>query len=132
MKVKSPLDILEREKLSHKDSGAKLELEYDSLNNPYNLMAKMRSESLNIVLPVTINGIDLESFTPEKVVDLEITDSAIANKKYGGEYCIRNVVYAFASERDGKIGGTRIAPLFETTGVARVLLSKVPKDLISN
>lgn len=133
LKSVSPLEILEREKLSHEDSGAKLEMEYDSLNNPYNLMSRMRSESLNMIVPVIVKGADLESFTPEKIVNLEILDDLSASRQYGGEYCIRNVVYVFAPEIDGKInrsiGGSI---LFETTGVAQVSLSRVPKDLLSN
>lgn len=132
LNTKSPLDLVKKAKLSHADSGAKLEMEYDSLNNPYNMIAKMRSEAMNIVLPITVNGVDLDSFTPEKIVNLEIADSSLANSGYGGEYCIRNVIYAFTTEKDGKLGGTKIAPQFETTAVARVLLSKVPKDSFSN
>lgn len=129
---KAIMTLLNREKLSHKDTGTKLEVEYDELDNPYNFMAKMRSESLNMVVPVSVKGVDIESFTPEKVVNLEITDDGKANNRYGGQYCIRNTVYVFVPDDNAKIGGSKSKPIFETTAVAEVTLSRVPADIISN
>lgn len=124
-KIKQPVKALERKRISHVETGVKLDLEYDELNNPFNLMSKMREQLLNVVLPITVRGVDLDAFTPEKMVELEIMDDLGKQKEYGGKYCIRNVIYVFAPEKN-------VENRFETTCVAQLTLSKVPDDITSN
>lgn len=123
VKTKSPTRVLNREKTSHKDSGVRLDLEYDELNNPYNLTALMRKNTMNMVVPITVKGVDMEAFTPEKIVQLNIDDQA-KTLEYGGSYCIRNAVFEFIPNRDVK-------NRFETTCIGSIALSRVPDDIIS-
>lgn len=121
IEIKPLVGEITRGKRSHIDTGVKLDIEYDELNNPYNMLSYVRRENTNIAVPITVNGVDLDVFSPEKKVILEI-DDINKNIEYGGSYCIRNVIYTFVS-------GKNVNERFSTVCVARVTLSRVPEDL---
>lgn len=109
-------------KRSHKDTGIKMDIEYDELNNGYNMTAEVRKSNANMVVPIKVHGVDLDVFTPEKKVIIE-SDDTVANIKYGGDYCIRNVIYQFTTDNEKR------SNYFYTTCSALVTLCKVPDDL---
>lgn len=123
-KAATPTKEITLGKRSHKDTGVKMDIEYDELNNGYNMLAEVRKTNSNMVVPVTVHGVDLDVFTPEKKVIVEVDDT-IKNQKYGGDYCIRNVIYQFTADNDAN--NTQYG--FSTTCSALVTLCKVPDDL---
>lgn len=120
-KANTPTREITLGKRSHQDTGIKMDIEYDELNNGYNMLSEVRKTNANMVVPITVHGVDLDVFSPEKRVILEIDDT-IKNQKYGGDYCIRNVIYQFTADNN-------VQNMFSTTCSARVTLCKVPQDL---
>lgn len=120
-KAYTPTKEITLGKRSHQDTGIKMDIEYDELNNGFNMLSEVRKNNANMVVPVVVHGVDLDVFSPEKKVILSIDDT-VKNIKYGGDYCIRNVIYQFTADNN-------VQNMFSTTCSAKVTLCKVPDDL---
>lgn len=121
--IQSSTKELIRSNISHKDTGKRLDMDYDELNNPYNMTALMRKNTITTMIPLIVKSVDIDSFTPEKTISLKIADLG-KNNEYGGSYSIKSVHIIFQPDKS-------VNNRFETTAIANLQLIKVPDDILS-
>lgn len=113
------VDSLIRGINSHANTSSKIEIDYDMLNNPFNIVEQNAAQSVGNRLTIDIRGVDVDSFTPEKYVYLEVIDDELKNKDYSGNYVIENVTFVFSPS-------THVSTeTFKTISTAMVTLCKV-------
>lgn len=83
----SPLESIERPRASRPDVGVKKILDYDMLNNPYNMSSYVFEESQGVPISFAIMNMNPEHFTPNKNFRM-VFDTPESNKLYGGIYNI--------------------------------------------
>jgi hypothetical protein len=73
----------------HTKTGDKIVVEYDELNNPYNMASVARAMAPHI--PIRINIIEnasYESFKPNSIFELNMVENPDENAKFGGVYSL--------------------------------------------
>ena len=108
--------VLDKPSQGHMETGTKLILDYDELNNPYNTFEFFHGLSNHIVLTLDVKGCDPTDFAPNKKIVINIADDDEKNQKYQGDYCINSVTFNFSP----KPGTTE----FNTTCIALLVLNK--------
>ena len=83
----SPLTELTKPKKNRQDVGIKKIVDYDLLNNPFNMSSYMYEQSIGTVVNSNIAAINVKHFAPNKRVRL-VLDSSESRKLYSGIYNI--------------------------------------------
>lgn len=113
----SPLHEVERDIPSHSDTGTKKIIDYDMLNNPFNMSSYIAGTSVGVPVAFTLTGINCEHFTPNKRIRLNL-DTPESKKLYAGTYNISSATFIYMTTEDPK-------RRFETFGhVILTLLNK--------
>lgn len=97
----SPLHDIERDIPSHKDTGTKIIMDYDMLNNPFNMSSYMAKTSLGVPIAFTLSRVNCEHFAPNKKFVL-IFDTPESNKMYSGTYNIGAASFSYVNTGDPK------------------------------
>jgi hypothetical protein len=85
-KVNQGSVVLKRNITTHESSGEKVVLDYDELNNPYNMATLFNTiESTQNMYMFNLNGVCVDSFKPNKYIELAFINTE-KNNKYGGIY----------------------------------------------
>ncbi len=113
----SPLHEVSRDIQSHSDTGTKKIMDYDMLNNPYNMSSYIASTSVGVPVGFTIAGVNCEHFAPNKRIKLTL-DTPESRKLYSGVYNISSATFIYMNAEDPK-------RRFDTFGhVALTLINK--------
>lgn len=91
-----PISMFERPTKTHEASGMKIGLEYDELNNPYNLVAHLLEQNITTYRTFVLYGADIRNFKPNKHMSLKFLDET-REKTYGGRYMFSSVICNFKS-----------------------------------
>lgn len=94
----SPLNTIDRPRPSRIDVGVKKILDYDMLNNPYNMSSYVFEESKGVPISFAIMNINPEHFTPNKNVKI-IFDTPESNKLYSGVYNIESIEIVYEATK---------------------------------
>lgn len=79
---------------SHKYSGTKNVLDYDEMNNPYNMASTFNTqEAMSKPLTIIIDNVNFNDFKNNKYVHLHFKDST-KEQRLGGKYYVLHAVYA--------------------------------------
>lgn len=97
----SPLHDVEREIPSHKETGTKLIMDYDMLNNPFNMSSYMAKTAIGVPVSFLLPRVNCEHFSPNKRVILKL-DTPESRKLYEGTYNIASVTFIYENTRDPK------------------------------
>ena len=97
----SPLHDVEREIPSHKETGTKLIMDYDMLNNPFNMSSYMAKTAIGVPVSFLLPRVNCEHFSPNKKVILKL-DTPESRKLYEGTYNISSVTFIYENVRDPK------------------------------
>lgn len=92
----SPLHEIERDIPSHIDTGVKKIMDYDMLNNPYNMTSYIAKTSVGVPVSFNLTGINCEHFTPNKRVRLRL-DTLESEKLYAGTYNIASASFVYVT-----------------------------------
>lgn len=95
--VKEPVKNIAKPVKSHEYTADKITYEYDSTNNLFNTSARVRKTARKNFIGLSIGGVDMDSFAPNKKVYLNTdTDTVRSSNPYKKNYCIHSVVFNFA------------------------------------
>ena len=95
----SPLNEVDRPRAARVDVGVKKILDYDMLNNPFNMSSYMFEKTPGVPLTIPITSMNPEHFTPNKIVKLGF-DTTESQKLYSGLYNIKSVTFVY-KQTDG-------------------------------
>ena len=90
----SPLNEVERPRSARVDVGVKKILDYDMLNNPFNMSSYVFERSQGVPLTIPIQSMNPEHFSPNKIIKLGF-DTTESQKLYSGLYNIRSVSFIY-------------------------------------
>lgn len=116
-KFVSPLHEVTRDIPSHVDTGIKKIIDYDMLNNPYNMSSYIAKTSIGVPVAFNLTGINCEHFSPNKRVRLNL-DTPESRKLYSGTYNISAATFIYYTTNEPN-------KRFDTFG--HVLLSLINK-----
>ncbi|MGL4950071.1 MAG: hypothetical protein ACRC5M_06785 [Anaeroplasmataceae bacterium] len=111
--ISSPTVTLDSDIVSHAMSGMKQVVDYDELNNPYNMSAFIKSANLGTLITISkLHGMSEEDFKPNTIIKLTIKDDDIRANEYNGLYSIVmcSIIYT-KTKQDDSIMGTTIEGL---------------------
>lgn len=75
--------------VKHKDTGNKIMVEYDELNNPYNMASVAKMMSMHTIIKLSkLNGVNLESFLPNSIITIKVTDDDKYDEEFSDDYSI--------------------------------------------
>lgn len=84
-----PTQAIRSDSVRHDMTGVKSIVDYDEINNPYNINAVVKSANLSTLISIArINGVDVETIAPNTSVILSIEDDKIRAQEYNGNYSI--------------------------------------------
>lgn len=92
--VFSPLNEISRPRSSRVDVGSKKIIDYDMLNNPFNMSSYMYEQSKGVELTFALNSIFCDHFTPNKNIRLKF-DNPESEKLYAGVYNIKRAQFIY-------------------------------------
>lgn len=85
----NPTVSISSDVIKHKKTNSKTIVDYDETNNPYNISSLLKSSNLGTLVSVkNITGIDPESFKPNSMITLKITDDDAKDKEFSGVYSL--------------------------------------------
>jgi len=90
----SPLQEVEKPRPSRIDVGTKKIVDYDMLNNPFNMSSFMHEKSIGVPITFGLEAINTEHFRPNMVINIT-TDTAESNKLYKGLYNIKSADFSY-------------------------------------
>ena len=90
----SPLNTVDRPKPARIDVGVKKILDYDMLNNPFNMSSYVFEKTPGVPLTIPIAIMNPEHFTPNKIIKLGF-DTSESQKLYAGLYSIQSVTFVY-------------------------------------
>ena len=90
----SPLEELDNPTQARADVGVKKIVDYDMLNNPFNMSSYMFEQNIGVPVGFTLNSVDISHFTPNKNIKLAF-DTPESNKLYSGIYNIKQATFIF-------------------------------------
>ena len=105
-KFNTPIQVIEKPGKSHTETGNKIQLEYDELNNPYNVSAILRSTSPQTYLEIPeIDNIPIDIFRPNIIFNLSFPKDQERNHKYAGDYVMSSgtIMLQCPSETDNRL-----------------------------
>src|SRR5574344_184985 len=92
----SPLNEITKPRSSRKDVGVKQIVDYDMLNNPFNMSSFMYENSQGVPIAFTLVGVNSKHFSPNKNIKISF-DTPESNKLYSGIYNIKSANYVFST-----------------------------------
>lgn len=95
----SPLHEVERDIPSHNDTGIKKVIDYDMLNNPYNMSSYIAGTTIGVPIAFTLTGINCEHFSPNKRVRVNF-DTPESKKLYVGTYNISSATFIYSTTKE--------------------------------
>lgn len=90
----SPLNSVEKPRPSRIDVGNKKILDYDMLNNPFNMSSYMNEISQGVPIGITVTSMNAEHFTPNKIIKMAF-DNTESMKLYSGLYSIHSADFIY-------------------------------------
>lgn len=90
----SPLNSVDRPRPARVDVGVKKILDYDMLNNPFNMSSYMFEKTPGVPISLAVTSMSPEHFTPNKIVKLSF-DTGESNKLYAGLYSIQSASFVY-------------------------------------
>ena len=90
----NPLNEVEKSRPSRVDVGTKKILDYDMLNNPFNMSSYMAEKSIGVPITFGLQMVNTEHFRPNMIISVS-TDTAESNKLYKGLYNIKSADFAY-------------------------------------
>lgn len=90
----SPIKEIERPVKTHVSTGVKKIVDYDMLNNQFNMNSYMYSTCLGVPISFMLTSVNYEDFTPNKRIKLNL-DNPESRKLYSGLYNIARAKYYF-------------------------------------
>lgn len=90
----SPLMEIENPRSARVDVGTKKIVDYDMLNNPYNMSSYMYDKSKGVPIAFTMININPNHFTPNKTITMKF-DTEENAKLYGGRYNIESIEFLY-------------------------------------
>ena len=90
----SPLAEVDKPRPSRVDIGTKKILDYDMLNNNFNMSSYMHERSIGVPISFSLEGINTEHFRPNMMISIT-TDTPESNKLYKGIYSIKNADFIY-------------------------------------
>lgn len=90
----NPLNEVEKTRPSRVDVGTKKILDYDMLNNPFNMSSYMAEKSIGVPITFGLQMVNTEHFRPNMIISIS-TDTAESNKLYKGLYNIKSADFAY-------------------------------------
>lgn len=90
----SPTREINRPKAARLDVGVKKILDYDMLNNPFNMNSFVYEKTPGVTLVFAITSMNPEHFTPNKLIKLGF-DTPESQKLYSGVYNIQSVTFVY-------------------------------------
>lgn len=95
--VKEVAIVLKRNTETHSSSGEKTIVDYDEMNNIYNMSSKFNEvESLAKQIQISFSNINLSDFSVNKFVEMHYQET-VKNNLLGGKYYINNSYFVFKS-----------------------------------
>ena len=91
---RSPNHELESPVPARLDVGTKKIVDYDMLNNPYNMSSYMYEQAMGVPIMFNLTSVNIKNFAPNKNVRV-IFDNVQSNKLYGGTYNIKSAQFIF-------------------------------------
>ena len=95
----SPLSEIERPRYSRVDVGTRKILDYDMLNNPYNMSSYVYEESKGVPISFLLKNVNPDHFTPNKIVKMDF-DTQEDIKLHAGLYNIETAVFIYMSSNN--------------------------------
>ena len=92
---RSPLNEVEKPRPSRVDIGTKKILDYDMLNNSFNMSSYMAERSIGVPITFVLQMVNTEHFRPNMLINVS-TDTAESNKLYKGIYNIKSADFAYS------------------------------------
>lgn len=90
----SPLKSVDKPRPSRVDVGAKIIVDYDMLNNPYNMSSTMYEKSIGVPITVGLQNVNLTHFRANKIIKVNM-DTPESKKLYAGLYNIQSAIFYF-------------------------------------
>lgn len=88
--------VLKRNLEAHSQSGDKNVLDYDELNNMYNMAAEFnRQEATSKPITIVLRNVDIMDFSPNKYIDIHFKDEG-KEQRLGGVYFLLNATFSYA------------------------------------
>lgn len=90
----SPLHTIERDIPSHIGTGVKKIIDYDMLNNPYNMTSYVSKTSIGVPISFMLTAVNCDHFSPNKRIRLRL-DTPEGEKLYSGTYNIASASFVY-------------------------------------
>lgn len=105
----SPLHEVEKPRPSRVDVGTKKILDYDMLNNAFNMSSYMAERSIGVPITFVLQMVNTEHFRPNMMISVSM-DTAESNKLYKGLYNIKSADFSYIAVKEpGKLFNTYAA-----------------------
>lgn len=93
-----PMEAYTRDAPTHKSSGTKVSLEYDELNNLFNMSSNLKASSKSKYIACSLKGIDITSIKPNKIFRFVYPDDTFYENKMGKDkkFCLSTVSCTFS------------------------------------
>lgn len=95
----SPLNEIERPRPARLDVGTKKILDYDMLNNPYNMSSYAYEESKGVPITFLLPQVNPNHFKPNNIVKMKF-DLPSDEKLYSGIYNIESVIFIYTASQN--------------------------------
>jgi hypothetical protein len=84
-----PTESILSDVVRHEKTDAKRIVDYDEINNPYNITALLKASNLGTLVGISrIIGIDPETFKPNSMVTIKVTDDDDKDAEFSGVYSL--------------------------------------------
>ena len=90
----SPLNEIDNPTQARADIGVKKVIDYDMLNNPYNMSSYMFEQNEGVPIGLSLDNVDVRDFAPNTRINVQF-DNVQSNKLYSGNYNIKNASFVF-------------------------------------
>lgn len=90
----SPLNEVSKPRPSRIDVGVRKIVDYDMLNNPYNMSSFMFEGSKGVPISFMVHSMNEEHFSPNKIIKMSF-DTQETMKLYSGLYSIQSAVFVY-------------------------------------
>lgn len=95
----SPLNEIDRPRTARIDVGTKKILDYDMLNNPFNMSSFAYEESKGVPITFLLPQVNPKHFRPNNIIHMTF-DLPTDAKLYNGLYNIESVIFVYSASQD--------------------------------
>ena len=92
---KNPGVMIKAHDDTHRETGTKVNHVFDELNNPFNFVSEMRENSPGDIISLYIPSVDMMSFLPNKIFELNVINDDELDKKRRGVYRLHSASLDF-------------------------------------